>query len=230
MTAPRYAHLQGPAYGNGHVWDERTRSGNSLGGPPFAAPVGLPNPIYAGSSGGPVDPVQGNTGNDRLWVRDRHPYVYSGTERTGRSSGLKDPMEDGPARPSIRLLQVTFRREAGTDASRNLDPARPGYRPVGTQDGSVTRIWGGQPGYAQPYGQRGGLVAGAEAPQTGPETILAGTPHGLHTFTVNPRRRTLRTYAATPQMRGPRQDRISNSMRAGQSYSQRTQTQGGGIG
>lgn len=221
----RYAHLAGPAYGNGHLADEGAAPGNSRGGPSPRGPVigsqaNARHPI----DGEPVS-VNGLSPNDQRWFRDRHPYVYQGTSTTGRDSGLHDPLPDGPVRPSIRNLLVNWRREGGTDSTRNLDVRRPQYLPVGWQDGTPTRIWGGTPGYHQPYGARG-TGAFVDTDTTGAVQIPGTRPHGLHTHTAFGRRSTLKTYRATPQMVPGRQDRLSNSARAGQSYSQTTVTQG----
>lgn len=220
----RYGHLQGPAYGNGHVSDEAVQPGNSRGGPVARYQVVGSAQSTRHPDGEPVN-IVGLSPNDTGWHRDRHPYAYNGTSTTGRDSGIHDPLPDGPVRPSIRNLMVNWRRESGTDATRNYDPRRRGYLPVGWQDGSPTRIWGGTPGYFQPYGARGtGEVEGADT--TGQVMIPGTITHGLHTHTVHGRRRTLKTYRDTPQMVPGRMDRLSNSTRAGQSYSQTTVTQG----
>lgn len=219
----RYSHLGGPAAGNSKVQDEAARRRNAPGGPPDWYPVGTQNPRRPILS---QFAPEADAVNDQRWFKDRHAFVYTGTERTGRMSGLCDPMLDGPARPSIRVQTRTYRREAGTDATRNYDPSRVGYQPVGWQDGSATRIWGGSPGYFQPYAQRG--TSESVARDTSGNAMLPSTvPHGLHTHSVRGTVFTARVYDGTPQMRGTRQDRISNSTRAGQSYSQTTVVQGG---
>lgn len=220
----RYGHLQGPAYGNGVIQDEAAAPGNSRGGP---APAGR----VVGSTASTTHPLPGApfaagglSPNDQGWHRDRHPYAYQGHSTTGRDSGVHDPLPDGPVRPSLRNLLVDWRRMMGTDATRNQDVHR-AYKPVGWQDGSPTRIWGGTPGYYQSYGARGtGQLVDADT--SGNVQIPGSVPHGLHTHTVNPRRRTLKTYRETPQMVPGRMDRLANSARAGQSYSQTTVTQG----
>lgn len=219
---PRYSHMQGPAAGNSVVHDEAARRQNAPGGPVPYYPVGTWDTRRPMNTTFAPD----NCANDQLWARMRGPWVYQGTEISGRDSGLVDPMLDGPARPSIRVSTRSYRREQGTDATRNYDPRRAGYRMYGWQDGSNTRFWGGTPGYYLPYAQRGSGDA-IPSDTSGNTVITAGVPHGLHTHTVFSRRMTFRTYASTPQMTGPRQDRLSNSPRAGQSYSQTTVVQGG---
>ncbi len=224
MTRVRYAHLAGPGYGNGHIQDEAARPGNAAGGPaPRGRVVGMDaNPRRpAGSSFA----VQGLAPNDQGWIRDRHMFVHQGTETTGRSSGIHDPLADGPVRPSLRMLMVDHRRESGTDATRTYDPRRPKYSRFGTQDGFATRVWGGTPGFFMAYGQRGsGESVGSDT--SGAVMLPATVSHGLHTHTVNQRRTTAKNYRSTPQMVPGRQDRLANSTRAGQSYSQTTIVQG----
>jgi len=219
----RWSHLMAPSAGNGKFQDEAARLQNAPGGSPDYYPVGTQNPRRPFRSQFAPD---GEAPNDQRWIKDRHPTIYSGTERSGRLSGLCDPMLSGPARPSTRMLNRTYNKPIGTDATRNFDPNRSGYRPVGWQDGSPTRLWGGTPGYMQPYGQRGtGEEVGRDT--SGSATMPGTVPHGLHTHTVQSRRMTLAVYAGTAQMRRPRQDRLSNSVRSGQSYSATTQQQGG---
>jgi hypothetical protein len=167
-----------------------------------------------------------DTGGAADWVikQDRHPYVAFETEITGRDSGLKDPIPDGPVRKVIRFLCRDWTMWQGSDATANFDPPR-AYNQFGFQDGTVTTIFGGQPGWWLPYGQRGTTVA-VPARTSGTEQIPAGPPHGLHTHTVTSRAMTLRSYRSNKQQVPGRQDRLSNSRRAGQSYSATTQTQG----
>lgn len=220
----RYAHLSGPGYGNGNIADEDAAPGNARGGPAPRGPV-VGQQENTRRPQGSTFAADGLSPNDQGWIRDRHMVVYQGNETTGRSSGLHDPIPDGPIRPSLRMLVRNWRRETGTDATRAYDPPRRGYLPIGWQDGSRTIIWGGTPGFVQPYGQRGsGEQVGSDT--SGAAQLPSTVPHGLHTHTVNSRRSTLKTYRSTPQMVAGRQDRLSNSTRAGQSYSQTTLTQG----
>ncbi len=163
--------------------------------------------------------------NDGLIYRDNHPYMYSGTEVSGRLSGNHDPQLDGPNRPEVHVMQRAYNWTYGTFASRNFDPQR-NYNKYGYQDGSTTVIYGGEAGYYLPYGQRGTSLAVPPA-RPGPSKILAGPPHGLHTDTAWSRKDAVRRSLASDQMKAPRQDRLSNSRRAGQSYSQLTRHQGG---
>lgn len=224
----RWQHLAARAYGNGRVTDEAALPGNGRGGPaPRGRVVGDDaNARYRPGLGEPVA-INGLSPNDQGWTRDRHPYTYTGHSTTGRDSGVHDPLPDGPVRPSTRLLLVDWRTETGTDATRFLDPRRAQYRATGSQDGFPTRIYGGTPGYWAPYGDRGSTTA-VDKGTTGSVQLPGTIAHGLHTHTVNPRRSTLKTYRSTPQMVPGRLDRLSNSRRAGQSYSATTTVQGGG--
>jgi hypothetical protein len=197
-------------------------AGNSHGGPPFLGP-------QVTNTRRPVNSVEAlGVGVQTGEHIDRHAFVYRGTEIAGRISGLKDPQEDGPTRPSIRLMLRQWMMWQGSDATRNFDPPR-AYKQYGRQAGTDTVLNGGQVGYYLPYGQRSTLstVPGNTGAQSR-SVLLGGPPHGLHTHTPTPRLRTMQIYEDTPQMMGPRQSRLSNSNRNGQNYSMRTKHQGAG--
>src|ERR1700744_3525063 len=46
--------------------------------------------------------------NDKLITSDRHGIMKVGYENSGRNSGQTDPPTDGPARPSLWLVQRTL--------------------------------------------------------------------------------------------------------------------------
>ena len=163
--------------------------------------------------------------NDGTILRDNHSYLYSGTETSGRRSGNHDWQLDGPNRPEVHVMQRAYNWTAGTFASRNFDPRR-NYNAYGYQDGSTTIVYGGESGYFLPYGQRGTTLA-VPPTRPGPSKIIGGPPHGLHTDTVFSRKAQMQARLAGDMMRHGRQDRLSNSRRAGQSYSQTTRHQGG---
>lgn len=184
-----------------------------------------------------------NFANDKLISSDRHAYLSTGNELTGRRSGYTDPPMDGPARPSLRLVNRTINYQEGSDASRNQDDLGRAYARtpdgrffMGTQGDSWTPVYGGTPGLYQPYGTYQGIgnvpVQGIQspviqgAPGDGPQSFKPGPPHGLHSPTLPDYAQTLGYYMATPQMRLPRIDRPANSTIAGQSYSQTVQPQG----
>jgi hypothetical protein len=161
---------------------------------------------------------------DYVIRQDRHPYLAHENEVTGRDSGLKDPMTDGPPMRVLRFLCRDWTMWQGSDATANFDPPRD-YNKYGIQDGTVTTVFGGQAGYFRPYGTQVD-TQNVGRKTSGATQIPAGPPHGLHTETVTSRSMTLRSYRANPQQVPGRQDRLSNSRRAGQSYSQTTQHQG----
>lgn len=178
---------------------------------------------------------------DATTVHDRHAVLNRGTEKTGRPTDQGDPSKDGPARPSVRLINRSFYPQMGTDSSRNQDDLSRGYRTeptgqwAGTQDGSTVQIWGGTPGLWVPYGSYAGYargdVQGIQGPAIGergdgPQLIPNSPPHGLHSDTYPDRKQTLDRFAANKQQVPGRVDRPSNSPIAGQSFSQTVVFQG----
>lgn len=176
------------------------------------------------------------TANDSLIARDRHVFLDTGTERSGRSTGIDhDPVDDGPIRPSLRSVNRTINFQQG-NAPRNVDDLTRAYsktadgRWMGQQDGSVQPVYGGTPGVWIPYGSYAGFTTGPVqgiqspvefgSPQDRPQKVRSGPPHGLHTATfpdgASPRDR----YMSIPQMVAPSTSRPLNSRIAGQSYSQ----------
>ena len=195
--------------------------------------------------------------NGRLIARDRHIAEYRG--RTDSSAnrqatgGSPNPEADGPPRPSWRMLNRTVSFQSGTDSTANLDntafhatvPVMGESRlfPLGTQDGSRSKIPGGTPGLAdyRPYGSRKPLSGGPQprvvaqpggpyplgtvlqqgSPQDGPQTVWGGEPHGL-VSSVQPGTQvsavTIRDRFG--QVRPPRVNRPLNSRIAGQSFDQ----------
>lgn len=136
--------VQGNARGR---YNPSIRPGESAGGPP---------PLFGQVTTRQRAPGRGpwaDTGGaqDNVIVQDRHPYVAFETEITGRDSGLKDPIPDGPVMRVIRMLSRDWTMWQGSDATSNYDPARD-YNKWGIQDGTVTTVFGGQPGYFRPYG------------------------------------------------------------------------------
>lgn len=208
--------------------------------PPPKNPLGSPRILGVGQEsswrGG------ASLANDKLMTMDRHGMMKTGTELTGRDSGFTDPPKDGPARPSLWLVQRTINYQQGTDNDQAQDDlTRPYARNaqgmyVGEQGSGWIGINGGVPGLWQPYGSYAGITNGpvqgiqspvAEgAPGDGRQSLFSGPPHGLHSPTMPDYTATLGYYMAVPQMRLPRIDRPSNSTSAGQSYSQTVVPQG----
>lgn len=193
--------------------------------------------------------------NGRLIARDRHIAAYRG--RTASSAadsptgGTPNPEKDGPPRPSYRMLNRTLSWQVGTDSTANLDndafhaTTTAGGRPfpLGTQDGSWSKTYGGTRGLAdhRPYGSRRGYQGGPEprvvalpggpvrpgtvlsqgSPEDGSQRIWGGYPHGLATVVVEPQQVTTATIKARfDQIRKPRVNRPNNSKAAGQTYDQ----------
>jgi hypothetical protein len=189
--------------------------------------------------------------NDKLVTNDRHGIFKVGYENSGRMSGETDPPRDGPARPSLFLINRSINYQMGTDTTGATDDLSREYTRnaegmyVGTQGQGWSDVYGGTPGLHQAYGSYQGIapdtpgydpVSGqtqgivAPVPQgqpgDGPQTVWSGPPHGLHSPTLPDYQQTLGRYMAIPQMAAPRVDRPSNSPIAGQSYSQTVQPQG----
>ena len=180
--------------------------------------------------------------NDKLITFDRHAVWKTGNEISGRDSGLTDPPKDGPARPSLKLINRTINYQEGSDATAAQDDlSRPYLRNaqgmyMGTQGDPWNQVYGGTPGLWQPYGSYAGYTAGPVqgiqspvdegAPGDGTQSFKPGPPHGLHSPTLPAYSQTLGYYMAVPQMRLPRMDRPDNSTAAGQSYSQTVVPQG----
>lgn len=207
---------------------------------PPKQPYGRPRPLGVGQEtawrGG------ADFANDKLITFDRHAIFKVGKELSGRDSGFTDPPRDGPARPSLKVVNRTFSYQQGTDATQNQDDlSRPYLRNaqgimLGTQGDPWTQVNGGTPGLWQPYGSYQGYTAGPVkgiqspveqgSPGDGTQSFAPGPPHGLHSPTLPAYSQTLGYYMAVPQMRLPRMDRPDNSRQAGQSYSQTIVPQG----
>lgn len=179
---------------------------------------------------------------DRMIARDRSAFWNRGTENSGRLSGQTDPPMDGPARPSLRVVNRTINYQQGTDNTANQDDLTRAYTRneqgeyVGVQGQGWQAIYGGVPGLWQPYGSYAGVTAGPVKgiqspveqgmPGDGPHSVFSGPPHGLHTQTMPDYSQTIGRYLAIPQQHAPRVDRPANSPIAGQNYSQTVLPQG----
>lgn len=214
--------------------------------PQFGDPRPL-NPEQERATPRPGRPVGG--ANDRLTTLDRHGMMKVGYENSGRDSGLTDPPMDGPARPSLWLVQRSLSYQQGTDTTLATDDLNRDYTRnaqgmyVGEQGTGWSRVYGGVPGLYQEYGSYAGVSpsspvvdnytsAGIHSPVNqgqpgdGPRDVWSGPPHGLHSPTLPTYSQTLGRYMDIPQMARPRIDRPSQSPIAGQSYSQTVQAQG----
>jgi hypothetical protein len=126
--------------------------------------------------------------NDVLEAYDRHGVMNSGTERGGgRGSGETDPIMDGPARPSLRIINRVINWQQGQPlANQDQEPGEnraynkaqatkpfaesakvgwgpracePGEQFVGEQGTGWSPIYGGAPNLYQPYGSYAGYTA-----------------------------------------------------------------------
>jgi hypothetical protein len=214
---------------------------------------GVPRPLQQGQESAVRAPGNAPVGysNDKLIAYDRHGMFKAGYENSGRNSGQTDPPMDGPARPSLWLVQRTINYQQGTDTTGATDDLSRDYTRnaqgmyVGEQGSGWSNINGGVPGLYQEYGSYQGISpstpgydpvsgetqgivspVGQGQPGDGPHKVWSGPPHGLHSPTLPTYTQTLGRYMAIPQMARPRIDRPSNSPIAGQSYSQTVAPQG----
>jgi hypothetical protein len=187
--------------------------------------------------------------NDKLTTLDRHGIMKTGYENSGRNSGQTDPPMDGPARPSLWLVQRSLSYQQGTDKSLATDDLDRDYTRnaqgmyIGEQGSGWSRVTGGVPGLWQEYGSYQGVSPSSPPigsdtsrgihspvnqgqPGDGPHDVWSGPPHGLHSPTLPTYSQTLGRYMEIPQMARPRIDRPSQSPIAGQSYSQTVLPQG----
>jgi hypothetical protein len=159
----------------------------------------------------------------------------------------KTTQEDNPG--PFATTQVIAQQAAPTQfavPAMNVQSTVGRAWPLGTQDGVPwsTHVYGGTPGLVREYGARGvaGITGGPEPAQfalpgdgsgarvgtlleprpagDGPQLILGGPPHGLHSWSVQSKMWTAARQASIPQTKPGRNDRPLNSKIAGQSYNQ----------
>jgi hypothetical protein len=214
---------------------------------------GNPRPLQQGQESAVRAPGNAPVGysNDKLITYDRHAFFKVGYENSGRNSGETDPPMDGPARPSMAIVNRVVNYQQGTDNDAAQDDLSRDYSRnaegmyLGEQGTGWYPVYGGTPGLYQEYGSYAGVspttpgynpvtgetqgivspVAQGQAGD-GPQSGWSGPPHGLHSPTLPSYSQTLGRYMAVPQMARPRMDRPSNSPIAGQSYSQTVVPQG----
>jgi hypothetical protein len=170
--------------------------------------------------------------NDQKTRRDRHVYWGRGTMRTGISPSVPgnppNPMSDGPARASLKSVNISLSHQIGSDATSNADDFSRPYTWLGQNDGSTQPVYGGVPGLWVSYGNRG-FTQGIHDPTNGdggPVKVYSGPPHGYHSDTLPSGKQAADRYKVNPQMQAVRVDRPANSRIAGQSYSQTVVAQG----
>jgi hypothetical protein len=240
-----------PAVYTDPTYLEKTPYGGSTGR--GYSQFGVPRPLQQGQESAKRAPGNAPVGfsNDKLIAYDRHAMWKVGYENSGRNSGETDPPMDGPARPSLWLVQRTISYQQGTDTDAATDDLTRDYTRndsgmyVGEQGTGWSPVLGGTPGLYQEYGSYAGISpstpgynpvtgetqgivspVGQGQPGDGPHSVWSGPPHGLHSPTLPTYSQTLGRYMTTPQQQRPRVDRPSNSPIAGQSYSQTVQPQG----
>jgi hypothetical protein len=157
---------------------------------------GPPQEPYGGSEGGgisqfgqprPLKETQENASrapgsapvgfsNDKLITYDRHGMMKAGYENTGRNSGYTDPPMDGPARPSLWLVQRTVNYQQGTDTTAATDDMSRDYSRVTLSDTANPPAWySGQWGRFNRYQAKEGKLYAAEQ-GTGWAPVYGGVP------------------------------------------------------
>lgn len=166
----RDARSPGGATYPGHGGGGRALSDGNWGSSSFG---GLRNPMDQRpgawySPGGPGGAYGGGWADGILTVRDRHVMVRQGTVRNphGGGSSLPSPEKDGPPARQYQMVDTTESWQLGTDLTTNEDndgqhntvgayDGSPRIFPLGTQDGSFTRVMGPPLGTWREYGVRG---------------------------------------------------------------------------
>lgn len=139
---------------------------------------GRPRPLSPDQeSAAPRQPAIGSQ-NDKLIAYDRHAIWKVGSENSGRDSGYTDPPSQGPARPSLWLIQRTVNWQQGTDTTLTQDDLSRDYTRVGVQDQGAQDIgWVKNPSIG-PYngysGHEGALYAGEQG--SGWVPVYGGVP------------------------------------------------------
>lgn len=159
---------------------------------------------------------------DKFERVDQHPFLQVDATlwpmpHDGRRDGRVDPLTDGPARPSLRILQLFYQRAQGTDQTRFLDVPGRSFPTNGSQDGVSWTYF------------QDARIAMAPLPPDGsqaPDSLRSLPPSPTHGWTVRPvvnaKQETITKSKVLRQQKTPHQDRLSSSTAAGQTYSQRT--------
>lgn len=172
-------------------------------------------------------PARGQVG-DRSEAVDQHPFVqvdqmWTPPMQGARKDGLQDPAADGPARPTLRLLQLFYARAQGTSATQFLDVPGRRFPTNGSQDGA-TWVY---------YQDARTAMAPMNPDGTAPDSLRSLPPSPAHGWTVRPvvnaSEAETRKAATLRQQRLPHQDRLAPATAAGQTYSQRTAVVGQGL-
>lgn len=156
---------------------------------------------------------------------DQHPYLQVSATITAppqgpRKDGRNDPMQDGPAAPTPRLLGLFYARAQGTDQTHYLDAPGVRFPSNGSQDGASWTYYQDPRLALLPYEPK--PDAGGEMPDT-LRALPPSPPHGwAEQPAMNARQVELNKMRTMRQQKAPHQDRLANSTYAGQTYSART--------
>ena len=119
---------------------------------------GRPRPLMPSQENDERAPGNAPVGfsNDKLITYDRHGIMKVGYENSGRRSGETDPPMDGPARPSLWLVQRTINYQQGTDNTLTQDDLSRDYTRVQIVDEGCQEIgWVRAPGVGPVNGYTG---------------------------------------------------------------------------
>jgi hypothetical protein len=164
-TVPRY----GPEY-------QPYGGSDGQGLPQF----GRPRPLMPSQENDQRAPGNAPVGfsNDKLITYDRHGFMKSGYENSGRDSGLTDPPMDGPARPSLWLINRTINYQQGSDNTLTQDDPSRDYSRVTVSDAGAQSIGWVRAKNVGPVngvtGREGALYAGEQG--TGWVDVYGGVP------------------------------------------------------
>ena len=117
--------------------------------------------------------------NDKLIAYDRHGMLKVGYENSGRRSGATDPPLDGPARPSLWLVQRTISYQQGTDMTAAADDLSRDYSRTTTEPTADPPAWitGFRQAFHSVQGKEGGQYVAEQG--SGWSPVYGGVP-GLY--------------------------------------------------
>lgn len=156
---------------------------------------------------------------------DQHPYLQvtatiTAAPQGDRKDGRDDPMRDGPAQPTLRLLGLFHAKAQGTDQTHHLDAPGVRFPSNGSQDGASWSYYQDTKLAMLPYNPA--PDAGGEMPDS-LQALPPSPPHGwAEQPAMNAREVENAKFRSMGQQKGPHQDRLANSTYAGQTYSATT--------
>jgi hypothetical protein len=165
-TVPRFGPVQQPYGGS-----------MGTGVPQFGTPRPLKETQENASRAPGSSPV--GYSNDKLITYDRHGMMKVGYENSGRDSGNTDPPKDGPARPSLWLVQRTINYQQGTDTTAAADDLSRDYSRTTTEPSADPPAWitGFRQAFHSIQGKEGTQYVGEQG--SGWSPIYGGVP-GLY--------------------------------------------------